>query len=129
MISGTLAAQLLKTSRTRGVVMLLLAVAASAAIATAAPGLLAGRKDATHTTIEAAITLGTAIAYLLGVSISAGDRQHGMTRTLLLIQPRRVRYLGSCLAAAAIRLPRRGPDRRHRGSGPPADRVGSQRSR
>ncbi len=102
MISGTLAAQLLKTSRTRGVVMLLLAVAASAAIATAAPGLLAGRKDATHTTIEAAITLGTAIAYLLGVSISAGDRQHGMTRTLLLIQPRRVRYLGSCLAAAAI---------------------------
>lgn len=95
-------AQLIKTVRTRGVVLLLAVVAASTALATLAPALVVGRKGTSHTTIEAAITLGVAVAYLLGVGMSAGDLQHGMTRTLLLIEPRRNYYLSACLVSTAI---------------------------
>jgi len=74
-----------------------LAMAAFVALISLAPAVLFGKHQDPHTVLEGAATIAAVTAMLLGALQTAGDLQNGMTRALLLAEPRRLRVLGAQL--------------------------------
>ena len=74
-----------------------LAMAAYVALISLAPAVLLGKHQDPHTVLEGAATIAAVTAMLLGALQTAGDLQNGMTRALLLAEPRRLRVLGAQL--------------------------------
>jgi len=82
-----------------------LAMAAFVVLTGLAPALLFGQHRDTHTVLEGTATVAVVTAMLLGALQTAGDLQNGMSRALLLVEPRRLRLLGAqmlvCLGLGA----------------------------
>src|SRR5262249_43883750 len=74
-----------------------LAMAAFVALTGLAPAVLFGHHQDSHTVLGGAATIAAVTAMLLGALQTAGDQQNGMTRALLLVEPRRMRVLGAQL--------------------------------
>jgi len=74
-----------------------LALAAFVVLTGLAPAVLFGQHRDTHTVLEAGATVAAVTAMLLGALQTAGDLNNGMTRALLLADPRRLRVLGAQL--------------------------------
>jgi ABC-2 type transport system permease protein len=75
----------------------LLAMAAFVMLTGLPPAVLFGQHRDPHTVLEGAATIAAVTAMLLGALQTAGDLQNGMTRALLLAEPRRLRVLGAQL--------------------------------
>jgi len=58
---------------------------------------LFGHHQDPHTVLEGAATIAAVTAMLLGALQTAGDLNNGMSRALLLVEPRRLRVLGTQL--------------------------------
>jgi hypothetical protein len=74
-----------------------LAMAAFVLLIGLAPALLFGQHRDPHTVLEGSATFAVVTAMLLGALQTAGDLQNGMSRALLLVEPRRLRVLGAQL--------------------------------
>src|SRR5215469_3867183 len=74
-----------------------LALAAYVILTGLAPAVLFGQHRDTHTLLEGTATVAVVTAMLLGALQTAGDLQNGMSRALLLVEPRRLRLLGAQL--------------------------------
>lgn len=77
-----------------------LAMAAYVVLTGLAPAVLFGQHRDTHTLLEGTATVAVVTAMLLGALQTAGDLQNGMSRALLLVEPRRLRLLGAQLLVA-----------------------------
>lgn len=75
----------------------LLAMAAFVVLTGLAPAVLFGQHRDPHTVLEGSTTVAVVTAMLLGALQTAGDLQNGMSRALLLVEPRRLRLLGAQL--------------------------------
>ena len=75
----------------------LLAMAAFVVLTSLAPAVLFGQHRDPHTVLEGTATVAAVTAMLLGALQTAGDLNNGMTRALLLAEPRRLRVLGAQL--------------------------------
>jgi hypothetical protein len=100
-VSDLLAGEFLKLRTTRAPALLLAGFVALVLLALTGPSVLVGSRHTSHPLIEGVGTLATVFALLLGVSISAGDEQHGTLRASLLVQPRRRRLFAAKLTTAA----------------------------
>lgn len=74
-----------------------LAMAAFVVLTGVAPTVLFGQHRDPHTVLEGSATFAVVTAMLLGALQTAGDLQNGMSRALLLVEPRRLRVLGAQL--------------------------------
>lgn len=72
-------------------------MAAFVILTSLAPAVLFGQHRDPHTVLEGAATIAAVTAMLLGALQTAGDLHNGMTRALLLAEPRRLRVLGAQL--------------------------------
>jgi ABC-2 type transport system permease protein len=95
-------AELLKPRTTRTGVLFLAGVAALVAIAVTAPGALVGQKHDPHTIVEGAASLALTLTLLLGITMSAGDEQHGDLVNSLLVAPGRVRLVVAKALAGVV---------------------------
>ena len=75
----------------------LLAMAAFVVLTSLAPAVLFGQHRDPHTVLEGTAMVAAATAMLLGALQTAGDLNNGMTRAVLLAEPRRLRVLGAQL--------------------------------
>jgi hypothetical protein len=75
----------------------LLAMAAFVVLTSLTPAVLFGQHRDPHTVLEGTATVAVVTAMLLGALQTAGDLHNGMTRALLLVEPRRLRILGAQL--------------------------------
>jgi hypothetical protein len=96
-MTHVLAAQARIAATTRIAVPGVLAMAAFVALTGLAPAVLFGHHQDPHTVLEGSATVAAVTAMLLGALQTAGDLQNGMTRALLLVEPRRLRVLGAQL--------------------------------
>lgn len=92
-----LTAQARITVTTRIAVPGLAAMAGFVVVTGLAPAVLFGQHQDPHTVLEGSATFAVVTAMLIGALQSAGDLQNGMTRALLLVEPRRRRVLGAHL--------------------------------
>jgi hypothetical protein len=75
----------------------LLAMVAYVILTGLAPAVLFGQHRDPHTVLEASAAVAAVTAMLLGALQTAGDLNNGMTRAVLLAEPRRLRVLGAQL--------------------------------
>jgi len=75
----------------------LIAMAAFVVLTGLAPGVVFGQHRDPHTVLEGTATVAVVTAMLLGALQTAGDLQNGMSRALLMVEPRRLRLLGAQL--------------------------------
>jgi len=92
-----LRAQARSVATTRIAVPGVLALAAFVILTGLAPAVLFGQHRDPHTVLEGAATVAAVTAMLLGALQTAGDLNNGMTRAVLLAEPRRLRVLGAQL--------------------------------
>jgi ABC-2 type transport system permease protein len=62
-----------------------------------APAVLFGQHQDVHTILEGSATIAVVSAMLIGALQTSGDIQNGMTRAVLLVQPRRIRLVAAQL--------------------------------
>jgi len=74
-----------------------LAMAAFVVLTSLTPAVLFGQHRDPHTVLEGTATVAVVTAMLLGALQTAGDLHNGMTRAVLLVEPRRLRVLGAQL--------------------------------
>ena len=75
----------------------LIAMAAFVVLTGLAPAVLFGQHRDPHTVLEGTATVAVVTAMLLGALQTAADLQNGMSRALLLVEPRRLRLLAAQL--------------------------------
>ena len=92
-----LAAQARIAATTRIAVPGVLTMAVFLLLTGLAPAVLFGHHQNPHTVLEGGATVAAVPAMLLGALQTAGDLQNGMTRAVLLVEPRRLRLLGAQL--------------------------------
>ena len=92
-----LKAQARSVATTKIAVPGVLAMAAYVILTGLAPAVLFGQHRDPHTVLEGTAMVAAATAMLLGALQTAGDLQNGMSRALLLVEPRRLRVLGAQL--------------------------------
>jgi hypothetical protein len=92
-----LAAQARIAATTRIAVPGVLAMVVFLLLTGLAPAVLFGHHQNPHTVLEGDATVAAVTAMLLGALQTAGDLQNGMTRAVLLVEPRRLRLLGAQL--------------------------------
>jgi hypothetical protein len=96
-MTHVLAAQARIAATTKIAVPGVLAMAGFVILTSLAPAVLFGHHQDPHTVLEGGATVAAVTAMLLGALQTAGDLQNGMTRALLLVEPRRLRVLGAQL--------------------------------
>ena len=96
-MTHVLRAQARIVATTRIAVPGVLAMAAFVVLTGLAPAVLFGQHQDPHTVLEGGATVAAVTAMLLGALQTAGDLQNGMSRALLLVEPRRLRVLGAQL--------------------------------
>jgi len=96
-MTRVLAAQARIAATTRIAVPGVLAMAAFVVLTSLTPAVLFGQHRDPHTVLEGTAMVAAATAMLLGALQTAGDLNNGMTRALLLAEPRRLRVLGAQL--------------------------------
>jgi hypothetical protein len=92
-----LKAQARSVATTKIAVPGVLAMAAFVILTSLTPAVLFGQHRDLHTILGGAATVATVTAALLGALQTAGDLTNGMTRAVLLAEPRRLRVLGAQL--------------------------------
>jgi len=92
-----LRAQARSVATTRIAVPGVLALAAFVILTSLTPAVLFGQHRDPHTVLEGSATVAAVTAMLLGALQTAGDLNNGMTRAVLLAEPRRLRVLGAQL--------------------------------
>jgi hypothetical protein len=101
-LDALVAGELLAVRTTRAAGRIVAALAGFLLLTGWAPTLLVGAQHAPHTLSEGSATIGITVALLVGVHQTAGDLQHGMTRTLALVTPSRARVHLAQLVTAAL---------------------------
>jgi len=96
-MTHVLAAQARIAATTKIAVPGVLAMAGFVILTSLAPAVLFGHHQDPHTVLEGGATVAAVTAMLLGALQTADDLQNGMTRALLLVEPRRLRVLGAQL--------------------------------